>query len=90
MTADQTAINSRTLIAAAAKLERIGYDGDAYRFVESLVLSVLADGYRKVTPPPPLRGPGAGRDAIEAAKEAARAAVQKAREARTTGTGAEG
>jgi hypothetical protein len=55
MSVDQTVINSRALIAAAAKLEAKGYDGDSYRFVEGLVLSVLADGYRRLEPVPDLR-----------------------------------
>lgn len=80
MTADQLAINSRALMAAAAKLEHAGYDGDAYRFVEGLVLSVLADGYRKADPPPPLRGTHSTAAARAAALEATRQAVQAAKE----------
>ena len=83
MTVDQTAINHRALIAAAAKLEKAGYDGDAYRFVEGLVLSVLADGYRPLDKPVPRRGPGASRAAIDAAKRAAEEAVRAARLKRT-------
>jgi hypothetical protein len=75
MTAEQTAINTRALMAAAAKVERIGYDGDAYRFVEGLVVSVLADGYRKVEPPPPLHGP----TSTEAGRAEARRLFEEAR-----------
>lgn len=82
MTAEQTAVNHRALIAAAAKLERTGYDGDAYRYVEGLVLSVLADGYRPVDKPVPARGPGASRQAIDAAKAAAAQAVAAAKDSR--------
>jgi hypothetical protein len=78
MTAEQTAVNTRALMTAAAKLERIGYDGDAYRFVEGLVLSVLADGYRPLPKPVPLRpttpaSTPAGRAAARAIYEQARA-----------------
>jgi hypothetical protein len=55
MTENQTAVNSRALLAAAAKLDAKGYEGDSYRFVEGLVLSVLADGYRRIEPVPDLR-----------------------------------
>jgi hypothetical protein len=55
VTVDQTVINSRALIAAAAKLEAKGYDGDAYAFVEGLILAAIADGYRRIEPVPDLR-----------------------------------
>jgi hypothetical protein len=89
MTVEQTAINHRALIAAADKLNRIGYDGDAYRFVEGLILAVIADGYRPIEKPIPARGTGASRDAIEAAKQAAADAVAAARERRGAKYGSE-
>lgn len=85
MTADQLAVNSRALIAAAAKLEHAGYDGDSYRFIEGLVLNLLADGYRPVQKPPPLRGPGASRHAIDEALAEAAKAVTDAKHRRTGG-----
>ena len=72
---DQTAVNTRALMAAAARLESAGYDGDAYRFCESLVVSVLADGYKRVEPPPALRGP----TSTTAGRAAARALYQQIR-----------
>ncbi len=79
MTASQLAVNSRALMAAADRLTRAGYDGDAYRFVEGLLVNALADGYRPVEPPPPLRGPGADPAVIAQAKRAAADAVRKSK-----------
>jgi hypothetical protein len=84
VTADQTAVNHAALIAAAARLEGAGYDGDSYRFVEGLVVSVLADGYWRLEPVPAPRGPGASRQAIEDAKQAAKAAVRASKDRRQT------
>lgn len=85
MTADQLAVNSRALIAAAAKLDHAGYDGDAYRFVEGLVVSVLADGYRPVEKPPPMQGPCSTPAARAAALAEAERAVTEAKIRRTGG-----
>jgi hypothetical protein len=79
VTIEQTAINHRALMAATTQLENAGYKGDAFRFIENLILTVLADGYRRIEPPPPPRGPGAGRQAIDACKAAAAQAVADAR-----------
>ncbi len=76
MTAAQVAVNSRALMAAADRLTRAGYDGDAYSFVEGLLGNALADGYRPVEPPPLLRGPGADPAVIAEAKQAAAQAVR--------------
>jgi len=67
MTPAQVATNNRALIAAAAKLEKAGFTGDSYRFVEALIVSVLDDGFRRIEKPTP-RGPGS----TEAGREAAR------------------
>ena len=83
MTPTQLAVNSRALMAAADKLTRRGFDGDAYRFVENLIVNLLADGYRPVEPPVPARGPGASRAARKAALQAAEAAVRASKDART-------
>ncbi len=69
-------------MAAADRLTRAGFDGDAYRFVEALAVNLLADGYRPVQPPPPLRGPGADPAVIAQAKQAAAQAVAAAKAAR--------
>lgn len=66
---DQVAVNHKAITAAVERLTATGWDGDSYRFVESLLLDALASGYRKLEPPPPLRGPGASRAAIDAARE---------------------
>jgi hypothetical protein len=76
VTTDQTVINSRALIAAAAKLEAKGYDGDAYTFVEGLILAAIADGYRRIDPVPDLHGPSS----TKAGREAARALFDKTRQ----------
>jgi hypothetical protein len=77
----QTITNSRALLAAAAKLENTGWTGDSFRFVEGLVLSVLADGFRPLDPPVPTQGAGsteaARRDALAIAEAAVRAAKEK-------------
>jgi hypothetical protein len=39
VTPAQVAVNDRALRSAAAKLEAAGYQGDAHRFVEGLVLA---------------------------------------------------
>lgn len=87
MTATQIGVNDRALCNAAAKVESIGYTGDAHRFVESLVLSVLADGYRRIEAPPALQGPGASREAIDDALRAAGVAVRAAKDGRKKGSG---
>ncbi len=79
MTAAQLAVNARALMAAADRLTRAGYDGDAYRFVEHLLVNALADGYRPLEPAPPLRGPGANPAVIAQAKQAAAQAVRDAK-----------
>ncbi len=82
MTAAQLAVNSRALMAAADRLTRAGFDGDAYRFVEHLLVNALADGYRALEPAPPLRGPGANPAVIAKAKQVAAQAVAAAKAAR--------
>jgi inosine-uridine nucleoside N-ribohydrolase len=79
MSVDQTAINARALIAAAAKLEAKGYDGDAYAFVEGLILAAIADGYRRIEPIPDLRGPSS----TKAGREAARQIFEQTRKQQT-------
>jgi len=69
VSADQLAINHRALRNAAAELERIGYTGDAFRFVEGLIQSVVADGYREIPKPPPLTGRGSSDDVRRALVE---------------------
>jgi hypothetical protein len=84
MTATQIGINDQALRNAAEKVAAIGYDGDAYRFCEGLVVSVLADGYRRLEKPPALHGPGASRQAIEDAIEKTEAAVRASKDRRKT------
>ena len=85
MTPQQVGINHRALRNAADKVASIGYDGDAHRFVEGLVLSVLADGYRPLDKPEPEPAP-TGRGSTEHARRqaliAAEQAVRAAKEAR--------
>jgi hypothetical protein len=69
VTAQQVAVNHKALMEAAVQLEAAGYQGDAFRFVESLVRSVLADGYREIPKPPPLTGRGSSDDARRAIVE---------------------
>lgn len=86
MTPELVAVNHAAIAAGAERLTATGWTGDAHTFVESLVRNALLDGYRPITPAPPLRGPGASRAAIDAAKAAAEAAVRAARDKRTTVT----
>ncbi len=79
MTAAQLAVNARALMAAADRLTRACFDGDAYRFVEHLLVNALADGYRPIEPPAPLRGPGADPAVIAQAKQVAAQAVRAAK-----------
>ncbi|HEU5026634.1 MAG TPA: hypothetical protein VFV01_17085 [Spirillospora sp.] len=74
-TEDRVATNHRALMAAAAKLERAGFTGDSYRFVEGLVVNLLADGWRPVEPAPALRGP----TSTEAGRRAAREIFEQTR-----------
>lgn len=78
----QVAINDKAIRAQADRLAATGWDGDAYRFVESLLLNAVADGWKRLEPPPPLAGPGASRAAINAAIEAAALAVREAKDRR--------
>ena len=81
----QVVTNHKAVANLAARLEQLGYRGDdVHQVAEHLALNLLADGYRRVDPPVPTTGPGATRDAIEAAKQAAAAAVAAARAKRTT------
>jgi len=74
------AANAKALLNLAARLERMGYDGDCHAEAEHIALNLLADGYRPLEPPPTPRGPGACRESIEAAKQAAAEAVKAAKE----------
>jgi hypothetical protein len=83
MSEAEIARNAAALRNLAARLERMGYTGgDAHTEAEHIAVNLLADGYRPIDKPPPLRGPGASRQAREAAIEAARIAVQVVKEAR--------
>lgn len=86
MTATQIGVNDAALRNAAEKVTAIGYQGDAHRFVEALVVSVLADGYRPLEPPIPLRpaGPIASEATRAEAKRIVAEGVAKARAKRTT------
>jgi hypothetical protein len=82
MTELDIARNAAALRNLAGRLERMGYIGDTYAEAEHIAMNLLADGYRPVGKPPALRGPGASRQAIKAAKQAAADAVARARDAR--------
>lgn len=69
MSVQQIAINDNALRSAAARLEAAGYQGDAFRFVESMVVSVLADGYSRVEAPPALAGPTSTEEGRRRARE---------------------
>ena len=78
----QLAVNTSVVIDEAARLEAAGYQGDAQQFVEQLLLRAFTAGWRPVEPPVPTRGPGASRQAIDAAKAAAADAVRSAKDSR--------
>ncbi len=79
MSQEQTAINQRVVIEEAGRLTSAGYQGDAARFVEGLLLRAISGGYRPVEPSPPLRGPGADPAVIAQAKQAAADAVRESK-----------
>ena len=64
MTEFDVARNGRALRNLAARLERMGWQGDTYAEAEHIAMNLLADGYAAIeTPPPPrataeLGGPG--------------------------------
>jgi len=83
MTPIQVAINHAAITEAASQLSRVGYEGDAHRFCEQLVLTAIGAGYRKLEPPPPSRPVNVATDAQRAAHiEAAKAEVEAARRKR--------
>jgi hypothetical protein len=51
----QVGTNSAALRNLAARLERMGYTGDTYAEAEHIAVNLLADGYRRVEPVPPVR-----------------------------------
>lgn len=55
MTEAQIAKNDAVVREAAARVEAIGYTGDAHRFVESLLMNCHADGWRPIERIPDLR-----------------------------------
>lgn len=55
MTPHQIALNAKAIRSGAERLEAAGYTGDAHRFVESLLLDALADGFRPVDKPVPAK-----------------------------------
>jgi hypothetical protein len=79
----QLAVNTSVVIDEAARLESAGYHGDAVAFVERLLLRAFTAGFRPLEPPPTPRGPGARRESIDAAIQAAEDAVRAAKERRT-------
>lgn len=64
MTTDerQVAVNDRAVREAAERLTATGWVGDAYRFVESLLLNAVASGWRRIEPVPPPAGRGSSDD----------------------------
>jgi hypothetical protein len=86
MTELAIARNAAAIRNLAARLERMGYVGDCHAEAEHIALNLLADGYRRVEPPPPLRGPSSTPTARAAALDAAAEAVADARRRRTERT----
>jgi hypothetical protein len=76
------AANAAAIRNLAARLENWGLS-DPHERAEHIVLNLAADGFRPLEPPPAPRGPGARRESIDAAKQAAAEAVRAARERRT-------
>jgi hypothetical protein len=68
VTEHAVAANAAAIRNLAARLERMGYEGDCHAEAEHIALNLLADGYRPLEPPPTPRGPGS----TEAGREAAR------------------
>lgn len=83
MTIGQISVNHRAVVNLAGRLEQLGYRGDdVHAVADHLARNLIADGYRPIQPPVPAQGPGASREAIEAARAATQAAVRAARERR--------
>ncbi|MCW2899973.1 MAG: hypothetical protein JWO67_2238 [Streptosporangiaceae bacterium] len=82
MTEHAIAANATALRNLAARLERMGYTGDAHAEAEHIALNLLADGYRPLDKPVPARGPGAKRESIEECRRATEAAVRTAKDRR--------
>jgi hypothetical protein len=55
VTLAQVGTNATALRNLAARLERLGYTGDTYAEAEHIAVNLLADGYRRVEPVPPVR-----------------------------------
>lgn len=79
MTPAQVAVNARAVANLAARLEQLGYAGDAHAEAEAIAMNLLADGYQRIPAPVPTRGRGASRAAIDACKAATAAAVAAAK-----------
>lgn len=82
MTEHAIAVNATAIRNLAARLERMGYHGDSHAEAEAIALNLLADGYRPVEKPPPLRGAHSTAQARAAALAECRTAVTAARERR--------
>jgi hypothetical protein len=85
MTVQQVAANATALRNLAARLERLGFTGDAHTEAEHIALNLLADGYRHIEKPPPLQGPCSTPAARAAALAEAERAVADAKIRRTQG-----
>lgn len=80
MTELDIARNATAVRNLAARLERLGFTGDSYTEAEHIALNLLADGYRKVEPLPPLHGPSS----TEAGRAEARRLFEEARRQKET------
>lgn len=79
MTPNQVAVNAAAVRNLAARLERLGYTGDAQTEAEQIAIALVADGYRRVEKPPPPRGPGCSDEAREAAMTQIRDTLRRSR-----------
>lgn len=56
MTPAGIARNAAAIRNLAARLERLGFTGDSHTEAEHIAVNLLADGYKRVEPPPALVG----------------------------------
>jgi hypothetical protein len=83
VTPAQVATNAAAIRNLAARLERLGYTGDCHAEAEAIARQLTDDGWQRITPPPPVRGPGADADHRRSCKaeiDAALAARRRAEE----------
>jgi hypothetical protein len=55
VTVEQVSVNAQAIRNLAGHLERMGYTGSSIAEAEHIALNLLADGYQRIEPVPPVR-----------------------------------